>query len=136
MARPDKNEFKFNEVFVVGGKGYNGQRDYNSEELKERASSWYYKKGLGLPSHQMLLLNPSKIQLGMPFLRRISEGTWEGSIMEAILSKTLTSRDFRLGKNDPSLIYLRGQQFYTGVSLAKSSKSKLLLRISNPNEVT
>ena len=131
MARPDKNEFKFHEVFVVGGKRYKGQRDYNNDELKERANSWWYNRGLGLPSHKMLLLNSSKILLGMPFLRRKSQGTWEGSIMEATLSKAVERRDFKLGKTSwgNEEFFLIGEEFYTGVSLAKSSESKLSFKV-------
>ena len=136
MTRPDKNEFKFHEVFVVGGKRYKGQRDYDTEELIERVNSWWYNRGLGLPSHQMLLLNSSKILLGMPFLRRTKGGTWEGSTMKATLSKTVDRRDFKLGKAGNGQFSFNGEEFYTGVSLAKSSESKLSVRFSNPYEVT
>ena len=124
MARPDKNDFKFHEAFVVGAGKYAGQVN---DKKNKNLGFWWVKRGMGLPAHQMLLLNSSKIQLGMPFLRRSHQSTWEGSIMEATLSKNLNSRDFRLAKTleNPQEYYLTGEEFYTGVSLAKSSKSKL-----------
>ena len=111
---------------------YAGQVNYT----KKRVNNWWAEKGLGLPAHQMLLLDSHEIQLGMPFLRRTEKGTWEGSIMKATLSKEVDRRDFELGKtldgswqNRPEF-YLEGEEFYTGVSLAKSSKSMLSLGIS------
>ena len=98
--------------------------NYNKRHSKERVNDWWVSAGIGLPAHQILLLDSSEILLGMPFLRHSKKGTWEGSIMKATLSETVDRRDFKLRKTarGDGKFFLHGEEFYTGVSLAKSSK--------------
>ena len=93
--------------------GFKGQI---MEDGKEKWSKrgWYLKHGMGIPSHQALVLNPTNLLLGMPYLRRevskynsrgyklpSASNLWEGGLMSATISKSDNKRSFQLQKGLP-----------------------------------